>query len=378
MKVTIWDLDYYYAEEKVNCFNPDVMKISSYHKQLGDTINFVVCQDDIRRPYDIYYIIKENNSTPNPPMDFFLNSKIKWWGNAYRTRVKWKMSDAMLGCRPDYLLYPEYNTQLERAEHIRFFNNKAKLLPLYQDYHNSFKNKKLIITDSNMWYADEKDIIAALKRLDGVKNLYFLHEIKIQKILDNEDLKNTFMNLCFTPGANLKWIKIKPSDFERCLQFLIELKKKHKSVGIGPLTIDYSEHPQEHWTNKQAALEDFNRIKEIIIAAKRNKIQVKIRLPSSIADTPYYYLFSIIGEWTWHRFAKSSWLEFITRKFSRLVGESAIFYWSNPKKWHDEFRDLLRQTYTDKTFLLLKWGNSSVSEISVPFELWEKEFKYVI
>ena len=114
------------------------------------------------------------------------------------------MSDAMLGCRPDYLLYPEYNTQLERAEHIRFFNNQAKLLPLYQDYHNSFKNKKLIITDSNMWYADEKDIIAALKRLDGVKNLYFLHEIKIQKILDNEDLKNTFMNLCFTPGANLK------------------------------------------------------------------------------------------------------------------------------------------------------------------------------
>ena len=77
MKVTIWDLDYYYAEEKVNCFNPDVMKISSYHKQLGDTINFVLKKDDIRRPYDIYYIIKEKNSTPNPPGDFLLNSKIK-------------------------------------------------------------------------------------------------------------------------------------------------------------------------------------------------------------------------------------------------------------------------------------------------------------
>ena len=62
MRVTIWDLDYYYAKEKVNCFNPDVMKISSYHKQLGDTINFVTTQDDIRRPYDLYYIIKENNN----------------------------------------------------------------------------------------------------------------------------------------------------------------------------------------------------------------------------------------------------------------------------------------------------------------------------
>ena len=76
-----------YAKEKVNCFNPDVMKISSYHKQLGDTINFVQIQDDIRRPYDLYYIIKENSKTPNPPLDFFTNRKIRWWGNAYRVRV---------------------------------------------------------------------------------------------------------------------------------------------------------------------------------------------------------------------------------------------------------------------------------------------------
>ena len=78
MRVTIWDLDYYHAKEKVNCFNPDVMKISSYHKQMGDTINFVTTQDDIRRPYDLYYIIKEDNKTPNPPLDFFTTRKIRW------------------------------------------------------------------------------------------------------------------------------------------------------------------------------------------------------------------------------------------------------------------------------------------------------------
>ena len=63
------------------------MKISSYHKQLGDTINFVTTQDDIRRPYDLYYIIKENSKTPNPPLDFFTTRKIRWWGDAYRVRV---------------------------------------------------------------------------------------------------------------------------------------------------------------------------------------------------------------------------------------------------------------------------------------------------
>jgi hypothetical protein len=126
------------------------MKISSYHKQLGDTINFVTTQDDIRRPYDLYYIIKENSKTPNPPLDFFTTRKIRWWGNAYRVKVNWKMTDAMLGCRPDYLLYPEYNTQLERAEHVRFFNNNAELLPIYQDYHNTLKKKKVIVTDKYM------------------------------------------------------------------------------------------------------------------------------------------------------------------------------------------------------------------------------------
>ena len=65
MRVTIWDLDYYYSSTKVDCFNPDVMKISSYHKQLGDQVNFVLKEDDIYRPYDLYYIIKLVNKQSN-------------------------------------------------------------------------------------------------------------------------------------------------------------------------------------------------------------------------------------------------------------------------------------------------------------------------
>ena len=43
------------------------------------------------------------------------------------------MSDAMLGCRPDYLLYPERETKLERAEFLRLFNNDGKPLRIMQD-----------------------------------------------------------------------------------------------------------------------------------------------------------------------------------------------------------------------------------------------------
>jgi len=54
------------------------MKISSFYKQKGDKVNFVLKKDDIYRPYDLYYVIKEKGSTPNPPLDFFTNSKVRW------------------------------------------------------------------------------------------------------------------------------------------------------------------------------------------------------------------------------------------------------------------------------------------------------------
>jgi hypothetical protein len=43
------------------------------------------------------------------------------------------MPDEMLACRPDYLLYPEKNTKIERSEYVRLFNNQGHLMPLTQD-----------------------------------------------------------------------------------------------------------------------------------------------------------------------------------------------------------------------------------------------------
>ena len=60
------------------------------------------------------------------------------------------MTAAMLGCRPDYLLYPEKNTRLERAEYIQLFDTQAKLIPISQDYHNSFKQKDVTVVDKYM------------------------------------------------------------------------------------------------------------------------------------------------------------------------------------------------------------------------------------
>lgn len=378
MRVSIWDLDYYYAQEKVNCFNPDVMKISSYHKQKGDTVNFVLCPNDIRQPFDIYYIIKENNKTPNPPLDLQLNKKVKWWGKAYEMKIKWKMPNAMLGCRPDYLLYPEYNTQLERAEHVRFFNNRAKLLPIYQDYHNTFKKKKIIVTDEYMWDADKDSIIIALKRLEDIKNLYFLKEIQLQRILYDKDIKEQFLKLTFTPGVNFKWSTIELKDFPAALDFLLELKKKNPYTDTGELEIKFINSSGSHWVSRENAIKDFDSIRNCIVAGKKNKVQVKVHFPESFAETPYFYFFSALAGWTNSKFYKRSWLEYLTFKYVGVARSEAVFYWNRPEKWHEVFRDLLRQTYQDKNFLLATWGGQQFSSNEIPWFLWEKEFKYGI
>ena len=53
----------------------------------------------------------------------------------------------MLACRPDYLLYPEKKSQFDRADMAQFFNDSGKLLPLTQDFKNTFSNKKTLVID---------------------------------------------------------------------------------------------------------------------------------------------------------------------------------------------------------------------------------------
>ena len=222
------------------------MKISSYHKQLGDIVTFVTSENDIRRPFDIYYIIKENSKTPNPPGDLFVNPKVRWWGKAYKGRVNWKMTDTMLACRPDYLLYPERNTKLERSEHIRLFNNQGAPLGLVQNWQNTFKNKYALVTDTAMWFADKNNIIDALKKLQSIKKVAFLEPIWLQKIIYDKDIKEEFLKLKFVAGSKLTWMLIDLEEVDKVIEFVIEFKQKYKSVATGEIVVSYKNKTHSH------------------------------------------------------------------------------------------------------------------------------------
>ena len=371
MRITIWDLDYYYNKER-NSFNADVMKIAGYHKQKGDVINFVLCKDDIYRPYDVYYIIKENSKTPNPPKDFFVNSKVKWYGKAFKARRNLWMSDEMIAARPDYLLYPNYAEKEHPYAQLRLFNDKAQLLNAVQDWTNTLSNI-VMVTDTTMWYSDKKSIITALKVLQKMEKVAFLEPIWLQKLVSDKDIKEEFMKLKLSSTYKIIWQRINISQFKESLEFLQEFKKTYPKIGGAEILIDWRRKDASHWDNKENALVDFQMAKNTIDIAKSAGIKAVIMMPKNRLDTPYFFLFEVLNEWT-SKFPHLSWIEFLIKKYG--YNKTDTLY--HPSDWSELFRDLLRQTWRDKTLMLHRWLDNYVSENEIPWTILESEFEYGI
>ena len=82
MVVTIWDTDWCYNKESFP--NIYCMKLSSYHQQLGDTINFVRDEMDTTLACDKRYIFRENDDTPLPPRRLLDENKTILLGKGFK------------------------------------------------------------------------------------------------------------------------------------------------------------------------------------------------------------------------------------------------------------------------------------------------------
>ena len=370
MKVTIWDMDYFYAEKKVNCFDSTVMKISSYHKQLGDEVTLVLTQYDIYRPYDIYYICRQKKGCPLPPRDFFLNGKVRWIGKANATR-QWTIPDVVLACRPDYLLYPEKNTIWERSEQIRLLNSNGEMMPIVQDWHNVFKRKRALITDTQLWTTSAENLKKALETLAEIQNVTFLEPIWLQKIASDKSIEDLFFKLILTHGSNLKFLPIFPEEYQECKRLLEKMRLTWPTTKIGALEIKL--RPSTHWEDREFALRDFEAIKRIIVDAKKSGFEIRISELKNRLDSPYFAIFETIATWM-NKMPQRSWLEYLSMSVGYAPFGQLQAFWAHPSQWNEMFRDLLRQTYEDKEFLLTIWKEKSISENDIPWIMWRQEF----
>lgn len=70
-------MDFYYKKANINFL---CMKISSFHKQKGDSVLLITRDTDLKTQYDIMYITKEDESIVNPPIGIMMNEKVKIFG----------------------------------------------------------------------------------------------------------------------------------------------------------------------------------------------------------------------------------------------------------------------------------------------------------
>lgn len=384
MRITIWDLDYYYGRATQPDYpkNLTAMQISSWHKQRGDTVLFITSTFDINRPFDLCYLIKEKLKTPtNLPAHFLLDKNVMWIGKAFLGRHNWTPPEDLGGCRPDYLLYPELDTKQQRAEYVSLFNSEGEFWSHLQNWTNSFRNKLTIIQDKNLWKASKKSLLKAFEVLQESKNVVFSEPISIQKLISDKEIKEAFFKLKLVANKNypITWTVIGMDEVSKALEFLKTFRARYKNLGYGQLIFDWHDVEKNHWDGKEKAQENFADVRKIILIAKEEQVPIKIMMPKDrLTDTPYFFLFEELANWTKGPTFYLSWLEYISKKFLKAIGEDAIIAWNNPIKWTEPFRNLLIQTWYDKDFLRHQWGKKYLSEINIPWNLWKEQFKYGI
>lgn len=106
--------------------NVKCMKLSSYHKQKGDTVNFVTEKFHISLQHDICYIIKEQDNTPMPSKSILDSNTTKLLGDGFKYYNRKELSEIIVACRPDYLLYEvNENNSFTNANIVNFYAGKT-------------------------------------------------------------------------------------------------------------------------------------------------------------------------------------------------------------------------------------------------------------
>lgn len=378
MNITIWDMDFYYHSSVE--FNTYVMKVSSYHKQRGDKINFVLQSCDINRPYDYCYLFRNNKDLPLPPVKMLVDKKhTRWLGRGIVGHKAWELSDEILGCRPDYQLYPnDLSTKIRRAERVRFFNNKGQLLPWIQQWDNTYHNKILLVDDENFWNGTDEEIKLVLERLQTCKNIGFSYPVDSKRLINDLPLKRLFLSLKFARGYQISWKIINQEDVKQSIEFLKEFKAHQRHLSVGTLIYDYRRTDKSHWNSKQYAIEDFAAIRQWRLFALDRGVNINIIMPATRFETPYFELFEILALWM-STTKNISWLEWITWKYGHIkYGEAQYTYWLYPHKWSEMFRELLLQTYQYPDFITRQTKNKKIASNRIPWNIWNETFKYKI
>lgn len=132
--------------------------------------------------------------------------------------------------------------------------------------------------------------------LQEAEKISFLEPIWIQKVIAYKEIKDEFLKLKFAPGSLINWTNINFDQVDSAIQLIKDFKELNPHVAPSRLILDYREKNRSHWEDKKYALEDYERLKELIIRCKEETFNIEIRMPASRFETPYFFLFEELAK----------------------------------------------------------------------------------
>ena len=359
MVVAIWDIEWYHKQS----FIPNVkcMKLSSYHKQKGDSTFLISEAHHLSLAFDVLYIIKEQNNTPMPPRKLLDDNRTVLIGAALTMFKSKQLGKIIMACRPDYLLYEtKEKDKYGNANFVTFYAG-TELILNRQDYHNTKRYQRFtIVADKWFWKAKDEEIIYCLEELKNDKNLMFSEPISLRRILENKIIRQKFLELKFSRGTPFKWKNDYSSEqVEDIVEFMTELKSITKS-DLGFIPIKASIVGNEEI--------DLMRCLTVIDIFKRNKIKCII-----INNTKSNNIFEWLEIWTRYMI-ELSFVEFIVHGYCKQHGILWYKVLNNSIHWHNNQIDYLLYLLTAhrwsnyKSLLFRQWGTDELNSREIDYE----------
>jgi len=371
MRITIWDMDWFHKQS----FEPNykAQKISSFHKQKGDIVNFVEKSEHLTFEYDLLYIIREKRHTPFPKRQYIDKQNVKLIGREFDFYDNhYELEDFVSMVRPDYMLYDIPNKNIYAGAHMVQMLHGKEFLPIWQDPMNAKMGagQKTVIVDEELWETTDEVLLKYFDIIKDYKYIMFKYPISLKRITQPH-IWELFKNLDFRSVTVFKFKNDLGSEFEDAkliIDCLKEFKEVHPHINIEGFPIKSVIY--DHWQEKSNGIKDLKRLLKITSYAKQNKINVIIKTPRNRMITPYWFFFDMMETWTTESFY-ISYIEMMLMSVTRRTKTNWQDILNNPTKWSVPRVDFLLHVLTKYPevipYAIVKWGDNCIDLDHIDF-----------
>lgn len=363
MRVTIVDLDWYNNLSFVP--NPTCMKISSYYKQLGYSVNFALKDFEIMLSYDIIYLVREKLTGKIPSCINIRDARVRLVGKAFRFYSNYvrELDDAILACRPDYMLYdlPLSNREANNC-YVQFYGNNGRL-PMIQDYHSAYeKAKDIVVIDENFWSKNIEDVRYCCEILKKERNIVFSKPISL-KILAKETKKRKFLL-----GLKLKQMysctfvsDFEESDNTEVMEFIKEFRETFPHHVVKPIEFKIWRPGYEDIDNIQYGL-------ELAKTAKMMEVPIILKAPEREEAALWSY-YEDLEAWSRNDF-RTSYVDYVAGIQSRISKLEKIVVLEHEIHWSmvpmQNLADICRRRWKIvRDYGFLAWGDKTTEYVDL-------------